>query len=267
MTRKNRKKRFKKGFVHEIKSFFYTYAALSAEKVFPPAKELLNVCSKKTVNGWLLSKKLSVNIYRCFTNIDFLNIALKTKKVSLKIRQFLSPFSVRVESPSVHFIHSTGISLLFAAAVIFAAQIASSQAVPAALTEKTVDNKNIENSEPYIIRTKHKKLKILKQQNKEPKKKPKSVNFYNPYYIFIDSDSQDIKAYPLADPPGIIVNINGADEPVKSAAEMVGRDKRIKEVKRRVTKKGIRYILKISSPLKRIKTTRDGGVIIITPVK
>ena len=97
-----------------------------------------------------------------------------------------------------------------------------------------------------------------------PKKKP--MNFHDPLYVFSDETAHKVSAYPLADPPGVVVNLDGVPEPEADAKGMVGKDSRIRAVRRRVTSTGIRYILRLDTPIKRIRIIHEGAVIIILPV-
>lgn len=95
-------------------------------------------------------------------------------------------------------------------------------------------------------------------------KRPK--NFYDPIYVFTDAPALVATAYPLADPPGLVVNIEGIPEPEAAAQAMVGQDDRIKAVRRRVTANGVRYIIKLSTPVRRIETVHEGNVVMIAPL-
>ena len=98
-----------------------------------------------------------------------------------------------------------------------------------------------------------------------PKKRP--ANFHDPLYVFSDETAYKVSAYPLADPPGMVVNLDGVPEPEADAKGMVGKDSRIRAVRRRVTSTGIRYILRLDTPIKRIQVIHEGAVIIILPVR
>jgi len=91
-------------------------------------------------------------------------------------------------------------------------------------------------------------------------------NFHDPLYVFTDSLATKVTAYPMIDPPGIVVNLTGVLEPEESPYEMVGNDPRIKAVRRRVTDTGIRYIINLTSPIKRINLEHEGNVVIVAPV-
>ena len=96
------------------------------------------------------------------------------------------------------------------------------------------------------------------------KKQP--MNFHDPLYVFCDETAQKVSAYPLADPPGVVVNLDGVPEPEVDAKDMVGKDSRIRAVRRRVTSTGIRYILRLDTSIRRIRIIHEGAVIIILPV-
>ncbi len=92
------------------------------------------------------------------------------------------------------------------------------------------------------------------------------MNFHDPLYVFCDETAYKVSAYPLADPPGVVVNLDGVPEPEADAKGMVGKDSRIRAVRRRVTSTGIRYILRLDTPIRRIRIIHEGAVIIILPV-
>jgi len=96
--------------------------------------------------------------------------------------------------------------------------------------------------------------------------KNRTKNFHDPLYIFTNSPVKKVTAYPMADPPGIVVNLTGVLEPEESPDKMVGNDPRIRAVRRRVTDTGIRYILNLTSPIKRINLEHEGNVVIVAPV-
>ena len=98
-----------------------------------------------------------------------------------------------------------------------------------------------------------------------PPKKP--MNFHDPLYVFCDETAHKVSAYPLVDPPGVVVNLDGVPEPEADAESMVGKDSRIRAVRRRVTSTGIRYILRLDTPIKRIQVIHEGAVVIVLPVR
>lgn len=91
--------------------------------------------------------------------------------------------------------------------------------------------------------------------------------FFDPYYVFTEVPVEQVDAYPLADPPGIVINLLGAPEPTRPAAELVGDDPRIRAIRRRSTPQGQRYILRVTSPIRRIDVTHEGNVVIIAPTR
>jgi hypothetical protein len=96
---------------------------------------------------------------------------------------------------------------------------------------------------------------------------PGHANFNDPFYVFTEGEVAAVSAYPLADPPGLVVNLDGAPEPTSDPESMVGDDPRVRAVRRRITDKGVRYVLGITIPIKRIDVLHEGSVVIITPVK
>jgi hypothetical protein len=97
-----------------------------------------------------------------------------------------------------------------------------------------------------------------------PKRHP---NFHDPVYVFTEGQVGKVTAYPLADPPGLVVNLDGAPEPTASPESMVGEDSRVRAIRRRVTDEGVRYVLGLTIPVKRIDVLHEGNVVIITPIK
>ena len=93
------------------------------------------------------------------------------------------------------------------------------------------------------------------------------MNFHDPLYVFCDETAHKVSAYPMADPPGVVVNLDGVPEPEADAKNMVGKDSRIRAVRRRVTSTGIRYVLALDIPVKRIRVIHEGAVVIILPVR
>ena len=101
-----------------------------------------------------------------------------------------------------------------------------------------------------------------------PKKKAtkKKARFYDPFYVFSETVIEGVAAYPLSDPPGIVVDLKGAAEKEGDVSNLVGTDDRIKSVRRLPTNSGLRYIIAVSTPLKRIELFHEGGVAMIFPV-
>ncbi len=93
------------------------------------------------------------------------------------------------------------------------------------------------------------------------------MNFHDPLYVFCDETAHKVSAYPMADPPGVVVNLDGVPEPEADAKNMVGKDSRIRAVRRRVTSTGIRYVLALDIPIRRIRVIHEGAVVIILPVR
>jgi hypothetical protein len=91
--------------------------------------------------------------------------------------------------------------------------------------------------------------------------------FHDPIYVFTEGQVAGVSAYPLADPPGLVVNLDGAPEPESAPESMVGEDRRIRAIRRRVTDKGLRYVIGLEIPVRRIDVLHEGNVVIITPVK
>ena len=92
------------------------------------------------------------------------------------------------------------------------------------------------------------------------------ADFYNPFYVFTNTGAKAVSAYPLADPPGIVVDVHGVRKSDASPEEMVGKDDRVVGVRRLVTSKGLRYIIRTSQSIKRIKSQMDGNIITVSPL-
>lgn len=92
-------------------------------------------------------------------------------------------------------------------------------------------------------------------------------NFHDPIYVFTEGPVADVSAYPMADPPGVVVNLDGAPEPNAAPGSMVGEDSRIRAIRRRVTDQGLRYVVGLTIPVKRIEVLHEGNVVIVTPIK
>jgi hypothetical protein len=90
--------------------------------------------------------------------------------------------------------------------------------------------------------------------------------FYDPLYVFADEPVEGVSVYPLLNPPGIVVDLKGIAEPEGKASEFVGEDDRIRAVKRRATKQGLRYVIGIITPVKRVEIVHEGNVVMIFPV-
>jgi len=96
---------------------------------------------------------------------------------------------------------------------------------------------------------------------------PRYTNFHDPVYVFTEGQVAKVTAYPMADPPGVVVNLDGAPEPTASPESMVGEDPRIRAIRRRVTDKGVRYVIGLTIPIRRIDVLHEGNVVIITPLR
>jgi len=95
--------------------------------------------------------------------------------------------------------------------------------------------------------------------------KPLHPRFFDPVYVFSPEPISHASAYPLANPPGLVVDLSGVGEPAGTPGQFVGADDRIQSVRRRVTPRGVRYIIILSTPLSRIETFQDGDVVMIFP--
>ncbi len=89
--------------------------------------------------------------------------------------------------------------------------------------------------------------------------------FFDPVYVFTDDPVQRVSAYPLASPPGIVVDLIGATEPTGDATDFVGKDDRVRAVRRRNTAQGLRYIIGLTTPIRHIDVVYEGQVAMIFP--
>jgi hypothetical protein len=91
--------------------------------------------------------------------------------------------------------------------------------------------------------------------------------FFDPIYVFTETPATAATAYPMADPPGVVVNLVGTLEPAGSPASMVGQDSRIRAVRRRATADGLRYVIGMTTPIERIEIEHEGNVVLIFPLR
>ncbi|MCP4678825.1 MAG: hypothetical protein GY854_25725 [Deltaproteobacteria bacterium] len=91
--------------------------------------------------------------------------------------------------------------------------------------------------------------------------------FFDPVYVFTESPAEQVAAYPLANPPGVVVDLTGTPEPEGEPARFVGEDGRIRAVRRRTTARGLRYIVGLTTPVRRIEVVHDGNVVMIFPTE
>jgi hypothetical protein len=87
------------------------------------------------------------------------------------------------------------------------------------------------------------------------------------YYVFTGTAPTRVAAYPLASPPGIVIDLEGVPEPEEPASTLVGEDDRIRSVRRRSTERGLRYIIAIETPVTRLEVEHEGEVVIVTPIR
>ncbi|MCP4599747.1 MAG: hypothetical protein GY847_04275 [Proteobacteria bacterium] len=106
------------------------------------------------------------------------------------------------------------------------------------------------------------------KQKKENKKlsTQKHPRFYEPIYVFTDEPVERVSAYPLANPPGVVVDLVGVPEPDGKATQFVGEDDRIRAVRRRTTTHGLRYVIGLTTSVRRINVIHEGQVVMVFPV-
>lgn len=179
------------------------------------------------------------------------------------VMAFLNPARVRTEPPMQFRRHSrwiSGVFLLFllgvgvsglavAAGIFFREDIPDSTEILAqmspGLTANRVPAEDVGNSGPSPAA---------------------SAAFYNPFYVFTGTEAKGVSAYPLADPPGLVVDVHGVIESDRSPEQMVGDDDRVLGVRRIRTSKGLRYIIRLSQSIRRIRSHTEGNVITVSPV-
>jgi hypothetical protein len=91
--------------------------------------------------------------------------------------------------------------------------------------------------------------------------------FHDMYYVFTWVPPSRVTAYPLANPPGIVIDLEGVPEPEEPPVALVGEDDRIRSIRRRTTSQGLRYVIGIETPVSRVEVEHEGGVVIVTPVR
>jgi hypothetical protein len=104
----------------------------------------------------------------------------------------------------------------------------------------------------------------LRKESAAPARHPR---FFDMYYVFTPVAPARVTAYPLASPPGIVIDLEGVPEPEEPPSALVGEDDRIRSVRRRVTERGLRYIIGIETPVTRIEIEHEGEVVIVTPIR
>jgi hypothetical protein len=95
---------------------------------------------------------------------------------------------------------------------------------------------------------------------------PRHPRFFDPILVFTEAVPERASAYPLADPTGVVVDLKGVPEPLEPVTSAVGEDDRIRAVKRRVTGQGLRYVIRLSTPVKRVEIESEGRVVMVYPV-
>ncbi|MBN2340973.1 MAG: hypothetical protein JXX29_07070 [Deltaproteobacteria bacterium] len=189
---------------------------------------------------------------------------------------FFDPRVVRLEAPNRFLLHSLMITLLFTGIAVTAFAVAAS----VKQSPSTVEDDIASGSEDAIATEsltadaareawleEGDAAKVKKNTPSEKKPTALPSDFYNPIYVFTQAQPKQVRVYPLATPPGIVVNIQGIEEPEESAEQMVGEDERIQKVKRVVTSTGVRYIIRLTYPIQRIEGHVEGNVITVSPLE
>ncbi len=114
------------------------------------------------------------------------------------------------------------------------------------------------------------KTMLVPPENPDPTIEGKRIEtrhprFFDPVYVFTDNPVERVSAYPLASPPGIVVDLIGATEPTGDASDFVGKDDRVRAVRRRNTAQGLRYIIGLTTAIRRIEIVYEGQVAMIFP--
>jgi hypothetical protein len=183
--------------------------------------------------------------------------------VASRAARALDPRTVRLRDPGPRIgvwigAAAVGVALVAGAAALAASSSGPDEREPAA-TPQPAPNKSAEVSESSNA------VRDVPDQAAEPV--APHPRFHDPIYIFTEDQVAKVSAYPLADPPGVVVNLDGAPEPTATPESMVGEDRRIRSIRRRVTGKGLRYVIGLEIKLRRIDVVHEGNVVIITPVK
>lgn len=89
--------------------------------------------------------------------------------------------------------------------------------------------------------------------------------FFDPIYVFSNETISEVRAYPLADPPGVVVDLMNVALPSEKPENFVARDERVQSIRRRVMPFGLRYIVILTIPLNRIELFHEGNVAMIFP--
>ncbi|MBN2717341.1 MAG: hypothetical protein JXX14_15920 [Deltaproteobacteria bacterium] len=184
------------------------------------------------------------------------------------IRAFFDPSRVRIESVSGYLRHSHTLTVVYTGGILFCVMMGA--VVPVTFSGGTADDGLDVTAIAATIQPDD--GQSVGDDNGPVKDRSSSVadastaDFYNPFYVFTQTGASEVNAYPLADPPGIVVDVPGMREPDAPAADMIGKDDRVVGVRRLVTSKGLRYIIRLNQSIKRIKSTTEGNVITVSPL-
>jgi hypothetical protein len=185
--------------------------------------------------------------------------------LAARVLDRIDPRTVRVRDPRPRVGIWIGAATIGAALVMGAAALAASeQDDPDAAPEVRQANDEADERPPGEATTKETETAAPIAR---PEPAPKHARFHDPLYVFTDDPVARATAYPLADPPGLVVNLDGVPEPDRPPSELVGEDPRIRAVRRRVTNKGLRYIIGLEISIKRLQVVHEGNVVIITPIR
>ncbi|HUT78607.1 MAG TPA: hypothetical protein VM285_13015 [Polyangia bacterium] len=110
-------------------------------------------------------------------------------------------------------------------------------------------------------------VEVVLIRSVDPAPPTRHPRFFDMFYVFTTVSPSRATAYPLANPPGIVIDLEGVPEPEEPAAALVGEDDRIRSVRRRVTDRGLRYIIGIDSQVARVEVEYEGEVVIVTPIR
>jgi hypothetical protein len=177
---------------------------------------------------------------------------------------------VRLRDPRPRLRRGIALIVIAAGVLIGAATLAATSTSSSPFEQKSTPSVGDDASTPHAAgetTTRSPVAPSITKTVKSAEKPPRDARFHDPYYVFTEGPVDGVDAYPLADPPGIVVNLRGATLPSGSADELVGSDPRVRAVRRRATADGLRYILRVTTPIKRIEVTHEGNVVIVAPIR
>lgn len=194
----------------------------------------------------------------------FMTSILELKRFAARAARNLDPRTVRLRDPRPRVRFWTAIAVVGAALVAGAAAMAATgRGSPEGASATGDADRPASSPEPERAPS----ARAARPAADTPPPAAAHPNFHDPIYIFTEGAVADVSAYPMADPPGVVVNLEGAPEPDAPAESMVGEDPRIRAIRRRVTANGLRYVVGLTIPVRRIEVLHEGNVVIVTPIR